>query len=229
MKMYKWLLFDADGTLFDFDKAESYTLKKTFEDFNITYLDCYLTTFQIINADIFKQYELGMIGSEEMRIKRFKLLFKKYGLNIDSHLFSAKYLRTLSDCSELLLDSMETIKQLAQYFKLLIITNGIGDVQRPRYTKSDLNVYFSGIVISDEVGASKPGNKIFDAAFLKMGNPEKDEVLIIGDSLSSDIAGGINYGIDTCWFNPEKKEFSTDLNITYEINNIQKLVKLLIQ
>jgi len=116
-------------------------------------------------------------------------------------------------------------EKLNSNVKLYLITNGLTIVQRPRIKNSTIGNYFEGIIISEEVGFAKPQKEIFDIAFDMMGNPNKDEVLIIGDSLSSDITGGINYGIDTCWYNPDLIEIDNDLNPTYEIQHLLNLIK----
>jgi 2-haloacid dehalogenase len=108
----------------------------------------------------------------------------------------------------------------------MIITNGLRDVQRPRIAKSAIGGCFAGVVISEEVGASKPDGRIFEVAFERMGCPRKEDVLIVGDSLSSDMQGGSDYGIDTCWFNPQKKPRDPDVEIDYEIRDLRELLAL---
>jgi 2-haloacid dehalogenase len=109
---------------------------------------------------------------------------------------------------------------------MMIITNGLADVQRPRFARSAIGDCFADLVISEEVGAAKPHNRIFDIAFEKMQFPKQDEVLIIGDSLSSDIEGGNNYGIDTCWFNPQREPGNEEVEPTYEITALGELLGL---
>ena len=110
---------------------------------------------------------------------------------------------------------------------MIIITNGLKEVQRPRFERSSIHDLFESLIVSGEVGAAKPGPEIFDAAFDAIGNPPKSETLIIGDSLTSDMAGGISYGIDTCWYNPRAKERPAELEPTYEIRDLTDLVELL--
>ena len=121
---------------------------------------------------------------------------------------------------------LEVISKLSPFYKMLLVTNGIADVQRPRMEKSEIIKYFEGVVISDEIGFAKPSTEFFDVAFSQMGNPPKKDVIIIGDSFTSDMEGGINYGIDTCWYNRNKNKNEFSLNITYEIFDLDSLLKI---
>jgi FMN phosphatase YigB (HAD superfamily) len=111
---------------------------------------------------------------------------------------------------------------------LALITNGIKEVQRPRFVQSALKDYFTVLIISEEVGTAKPDPAIFEAAFVQMGHPHRDEVLIIGDGLTSDIQGGYNYGIDTCWFNPTRAPRPVNIASQYEITHLTELIPLLL-
>jgi len=119
------------------------------------------------------------------------------------------------------------LSKLYGHTKIYLITNGLTVVQKPRIKNSVIGKYFDGVIISEEVGYAKPHKEIFDIAFNMMDNPEKNEVLIIGDSLTSDIAGGINYGIDTCWYNSFNNEVNDNIIPTYEIRELKELLDLI--
>ena len=223
---YQWLLFDADGTLFDYDNAESTALKKTFEDFGVNSSESFHGRYREINNGLFKELEKGLISSLELRTKRFDMLFSEYNLDLDVTDFSEQYLQHLSNGSMLLQGASETISLLYPDHKMMIVTNGIGGVQRPRFDNSKIKDFFENIIISEEIGVAKPAVQFFDIAFNAMGKPDKKDVLIIGDSLSSDMAGGINYGIDTCWYNPNRIPNENNDNITYEIRMLKELLQL---
>ena len=227
MKKYKWLLFDADDTLFDYGQAEAGALRLTFEQLGVRFDLAYLPVYQRINRQIWQDFEQGKISAEALRTKRFELLFEAIGVSIDAERFSAAYLPNLATQSELTEGAFEVVQALHARYRLAIITNGLRDVQRPRLTRSAIRDYIAEIFISEEVGAVKPERAIFEAAFHRMGYPNKDEVLLIGDSLTSDIAGGSNYGIDTCWFNPEGKARRDGLGITFEIRRLTELLEIL--
>jgi 2-haloacid dehalogenase len=223
---YEWLLFDADGTLFDYEKAEATSLESTLEEFGITYEPGYRDTYRRINAAIWGQFEQGRISQERLRTKRFELLFAALQVEGDAEAFSARYLRNLAEGSELMEGAEEVVRALEGQVGLMIITNGLADVQRPRFARSAIGDCFADLVISEEVEAAKPNGKIFDIAFEKMRFPRKEEVLIVGDSLSSDIKGGNTYGIDTCWFNPRREHSSEEIEPTFEIAALDELLSV---
>ena len=141
--------------------------------------------------------------------------------------FGAAYIQNLGQGAYLIEGAERVIKSLLGRVGLVLITNGLKDVQRSRLARSTIGDCFSAVVISEEVGAAKPDPRIFQAAFERMGNPKKEEVLIVGDSLSSDIKGGNAYGIDTCWFNPARLVCDQDVEIQYEIRHLDELWDIL--
>ena len=224
---YKWLLFDADGTLFDYDKAEGIALRSTFEVLGLAYEARYAQVYRRINGEIWLDFENGKISQERLRTRRFELLFDAIEIDCDPGEFSRRYLANLALGTDLIEGAEDVVKSLHGRVGLLLITNGLADVQRPRFARSTVGQYFSDVVISEEVGAAKPDTAIFEVAFAKMGFPKKEEVLIVGDSLTSDIKGGHNYGIDTCWFNPERKPSVSGVVAHYEIGELKELLLLL--
>jgi len=221
------LLFDADDTLFDYGKAEAGALRMTFEQLDVRFDPAYLSVYQRINRQIWQDFEQGKISAEALRTRRFELLFEAVGVSMDPEQFIAAYLPNLATQSELTEGALEVVQALDANYRLAIITNGLRDVQRPRLARSAICRHVADIIISEEVGAVKPERAIFDAAFQRMGYPGKDEVLLVGDSLTSDIAGGSAYGIDTCWFNPEGKARRDGPVITYEIRRLTELLEIL--
>jgi 2-haloacid dehalogenase len=227
MANYRWLLFDADDTLFDYGQAEAGALRRTFEQSGVCFDAAYLGIYQRINHQLWLDFEQGKIASELLRTRRFELLFEAIGVLIDASVFSPRYLSNLAASSELIEGALEIVQALHGRYRLAIITNGLRDVQRPRLAGSAIRDYIEHIIISEEVGAVKPEPAIFDAAFRLMGWPGKDQVLMIGDSLTSDMAGGSAYGIDTCWFNPRGLPRPAHVSITHEIKRLDELVEML--
>lgn len=223
---YKWLLFDADGTLFDYDKAEAMALESSFEQIGYRFESGYGEKYRQINGQIWQEFEQGSISQDRLRVRRFELLFEVIGFKFDPQAFSERYLKNLADGSYLIEGAAETVRLLYKRVGLMIVTNGLKEVQRSRLAKSAIGEYFSEMIISEEVEAAKPDKRIFDVAFGRMNSPKKDEVLIIGDSLSSDIKGGNDYGIDTCWFNPKRKPCDLDVDIRYEIGHLTQLLDI---
>ena len=227
MSNYKWLLFDADHTLFDFDAAAANALRNTFATFGYEFLPEYEAVYQTINTQIWKAFERGEISSKRLRIERFERLFDALNLVADAAKLSIRYGQLLGEGTQLLDGAEALLAWLNGRYQLALITNGLKDVQRPRLAHSTIGHYFNPVIISDEVGVAKPNGRIFDIAFAQMGNPPKNDVLMIGDSLTSDMAGGIGYGIDTCWFNPAQKPRPTEMPITYEIHTLSQLQTIL--
>jgi YjjG family noncanonical pyrimidine nucleotidase len=222
---YQWLLFDADNTLFDFNVAEVKALENSFAEFGYAYNGTTGDTYRAINKQVWEQLERGEISATELRTARFSRLFDAIGIQGEPEPFSEAYLRQLANCGDLIEGAEALIQQVSQRYRLALITNGLADVQRPRLAASPLQPYFETVTISDEIGVAKPDPGIFEVAFGQMGNPQKTAVLIIGDSLSSDMQGGLNYGIDTCWYNPEGRP--TEMPVTYNIQRLEELHTIL--
>ena len=225
---YTWLLLDADGTLFDYDKAESGALSATFVQFGLHYDADVLATYRMVNDQIWRDFEEGKITQERLKARRFALLFEALALSPapDAAAFSARYLDNLGDCAALIDGTLDVLDALHGHVRLALITNGLKEVQYSRLARSGLDAYFEAVIISDEIGVSKPHAGIFDVAFARMDNPAKATVLIVGDSLTSDIKGGSDYGIDTCWYNPAGKPCALDVTITYEIGELSALLDI---
>ncbi len=225
---YRYLLFDLDGTLFDYDRAESYALNQTFRESGFEHRDTFLSEYRKINKQIWLDYESGSITQKELKTERFRRLSESLGIEISPDKFSVSYLRNLSQGRFLLPGVLTFLTELStNSVRMYLITNGLKDVQRERLSGSEITEFFSDVFISEEIGAAKPDKAIFDESFRRMGNPDKNEVLLVGDSLSSDIAGGFSYGIDTCWINPENHENKTNIIPTYIIKSVQELRNIL--
>jgi len=200
---YRWLIFDADGTLFDFRLGETTALKQTTRKHGIEYSPHLHDVYNAISLELWRQFELGEIDLKQLRIVRFERLFSEFGIAIEPDPFNLDFMEALGQQTQLLPGAESTVRRLSSGFRLLLATNGIAVVQRPRFARSSIRRYFEDVVISDEIGVAKPQVGFMEAAFSRMGDPPKSEVLMIGDSLTSDIAGGTDFGIDTCWFNPD--------------------------
>ena len=226
-KHYPWLWFDADGTLFDYDRAESAALRSTFESLDLRFEDDYLDTYQRINRGLWQALEQREITSDVLRVRRFEQLLEAVQLSGSPDKMSVAYIEQLALCAELMDGAYEVLQALERTCKFAIVTNGLQAVQRSRLEHSVIKDFISELIISEEVGAAKPQAAFFDEAFARTGHPDKSEVLIIGDSLTSDIRGGVDYGIDTCWYNPKAEARPADLPITYEIRHLRELLDLL--
>lgn len=226
--MYELILIDADNTLFDYNKAEKYALEMTLKAFEYKgNLEEIRKAYNVINRAMWADLENGKVTKEQLRTERFKRLFDKYRLDIPVEAFSECYLSNLGDGSFLIKDAEEICEYLNKKYKVVLVTNGIKDVQHSRLDKSSIKKYFHEIVVSDDIGYSKPDQAFFEYTMKLINHSDKNTTIIIGDSLSSDMRGGINFGIDTCWFNFESLENETELSPTYHISELKDLYDIL--
>ncbi|MDS0527653.1 YjjG family noncanonical pyrimidine nucleotidase [Clostridium sp. SHJSY1] len=226
---YKVILFDADDTLFDFKKSEKEAFKNTIIEFGINYDENYhFNIYKKINTAIWKELEEGLITQSKLKLERFKRLSQKLNISFNENEFATSYMNHLGNNSFLLDGASELVEELSKNYILSIITNGLTSVQERRIKKSVISKFFKDIVISEEIGVSKPNPAIFEHAINNLGNFNKSEILIVGDTLHSDIKGGIDYNIETCWFNPNKLENKTELSPTYEVSDFKELRNLLL-
>jgi len=224
MPPYNWLLFDADGTLFAYDGAEDQALQNVFAHYKLPFSDITAETYKRINQAIWKRLEEQTVTLLQLRWQRFADLFSKLGISQDAVEFSKTYLHYLGQAADLIPGTLEVLEQLQGKFNLVIITNGITEVQLSRIKISGLDRFFPHVFTSEALGVFKPARGFFDAVFEEIGQPSKESVLVIGDSLSSDIAGGVGYGLDTCWYNPNGVENNQGIRATYEIKDLAQLL-----
>jgi len=226
---YTTLLFDADGTLYDFEKAEEKALKSFYTRAKIKcpYNEFY-EVYEIENHLLWKAFEMGEVSAETVKVKRFENTMNKLSLyENNAKELSCIFIDELSKCDFLLEGAEELIEKIKDDYKLMVITNGLWDIQKKRIGQSNLYNHFDGLIVSEKVGYAKPDSRIFDQAFKEASYPEKEQVLIIGDSLTSDIKGGLLYGIDTCWYNPEGKAADKEITPDYDVRSFEELEKLL--
>ena len=226
-KHYPWLWFDADGTLFDYERAEGSALKNTFGSLDLRFEEDYLDIYQRINQGLWRALEKQEISSVDLRVRRFELLLEALQVSGSADQMSTTYIEQLGLRAELMDGAYEVLDALQSKCKFAIVTNGLQAVQHSRLACSTIKDFISELIISEEVGAAKPQAAFFDEAFARTGHPDKSDVLIIGDGLTSDIRGGADYGIDTCWYNPKAEARPADLPITYEIRHLQELLDLI--
>ena len=225
---YNTILFDADGTLYDFDKAAVEALKSGFKKYRLDWTTNTFSIYEEVNKKIWNDFEKGLITTKEIKTERFKRFFNIIDVtNVDSIKFSEDYLEFLSQNNYLLEGAEEIVKWSNERFELAIVTNGLASVQNPRFKSSELRKYFKHIIISEEIGFAKPKKDIFDYSFNLLNNPKRENLIIIGDNLTSDIKGGADYGIDSCWFNPNGAENKSEIFPTFEIKNLNELKNIL--
>jgi len=227
LNSYTWLILDADGTLLDFQQAEAAALGKTLIQMGVQVSGDFCDTYHAINDSLWQEFEAGILCAQEVRTQRFMRVFEKLGIAGDSNAFSEAFLKNVVRESTFIEGAKSLLARLENRIGLVLLTNGFADVQRSRIARLQLADRFDHVLISEEVGVAKPDRAIFEIAFERMRRPDKADVLIIGDSLSSDVQGGLNYGIDTCWFNPNQRSNTTGIEPTYEIGHLDEVAGLL--
>ncbi len=224
---YEWLLFDLDDTLLNFSVSEHFALTQALAKVGIDFQATHLEIYERINRKCWDDFEAGILPQSAINHTRFSRFLIAMNLQKENPTeFGNYYLEQLSEKAVYMKGADTLLEEQYGKYKLGIVTNGLKQVQRPKLRKNNLAHYFNIIVVSDEIGVSKPNTSFFDHAFREMNFPDKEKVLIIGDSLNSDIRGGHNYGIDTCWYNFKKKQNTINLKPTFEIDDLNQLKSL---
>ena len=226
--MYKYILWDVDGTVLDFLASEAYAIRFLFEKYNIGQCsDEMLKVYSEINAKYWRKLEREELTKQEILVMRFRDFFEMIGADVSlAESFNKDYQVALGDHIEFVDKAEEILLSQKGRYTLVAVTNGTKVAQDKKLRLSELDKVFDAIFISEDVGVEKPKKEYFDHVFEKLGIKNKKEVLIIGDSLTSDMQGGLNAGIDTCWFNPTHKENTLDVPVTYEIASLAKLSEI---
>ena len=227
MRKYQTLLLDADGTLFDFDACESEALKLVFQKYGYPLDDSIKERYETINKGLWLRYELGEIDRDTVIYTRFSELFRQLGIEDDGILFEDDYQKYLGMQHFFIEGAPELLEYLFGKYDLYIVTNGVTATQYRRLRESGVEHYMKRIFVSEETGYQKPQREFFDYCFQRIDPLDLSRTLIIGDSLSSDILGGNNAGIDTCWYNPGALVNDMKVQVNYEIRTLKELSDLL--
>lgn len=227
MKTYDFLLFDADGTLLDFDRSESLAIQETAAHFCPEKTNAAEERYHRINAALWERFNKGEITRSELLLSRFSQLCEALALQADPAEMNRYYMRCLATHADLLPGAEEVLRDLSSRYKMYIITNGASYTQRGRFEKSPITPLFKQLFISEEMGVQKPQKEFFSAVAAAIPGFSNDRALVIGDSLSSDILGANNAGIDCCWYNPQNAPIAENLHCDYQIQNLHELLQIL--
>ncbi|MBJ7538242.1 pyrimidine 5'-nucleotidase [Marinomonas transparens] len=218
---YQWILFDADETLFHFDNFAGLVHMFACHDVNFSKAD--FDEYQSLNKPLWVDYQDGRISAEQLQTQRFKQWSER--LAISAKELNKQFLDSMADICKALPGALELVTHLHQNnVNMGIITNGFTQLQQTRLERTGFHPYFSPVVISEQVGVAKPHPKIFDHALDKMGSPDKSQVLMVGDTLESDILGGINFGLDTCWLNHHNQSHPENITPTHQVSSLTDLL-----
>ena len=229
MSKYKYLLWDIDGTVLNFEEAEKAAIRTLFDKFNLGKCsDEMLSHYTKINKKYWKLLECGKMEKERILVERFEEFFAKEGIRTDeAKEFNKEYQLALGDTIVFNDNALEIIKTQKNSCKIIIVTNGTAIAQKKKLERSGLDKVADNIFISELVGFEKPNIHFFKKVITEAGIEDVSQAVIIGDSLTSDIQGGVNAGIDTCWYNPKEEVNDTNLIPTYTIKNLHELEEII--
>ncbi len=226
MLKYTTLLFDADATLLDFKRSEHDAVIDCLHFAGLPTTPDVIETYSRINDGYWKRLERKEITKPELFVGRWQSLLDYFGFSFDAATIAELYPKKLAEKSYLMEGAEEICQKLYGHFRMYIVTNGFASVQHGRIDSCSIRKYFDDMYISEEIGADKPDKEYFDRVAAKIPGYDPASTLIIGDSLTSDIKGGIMAGIDTCWFNPAGKEAHADLKIDFIIRDLSEIADI---
>ena len=225
--MIEFLFLDLDDTILDFHKAERIAIAKTIRDFGVEPTEEVLHRYHVINKWHWEQLEQGKHTRAEVLENRFGVLFSELGVAADQTACARAYEKNLSIGHYFLPGAEEAVARLSKKYRLFLASNGTASVQKGRMTSANLYRFFEKVFVSQEIGHNKPSKAYFDGCFCQIPGFDPEKAMIVGDSLTSDIRGGINAGIKTCWVNPAHLPGTPDIQPDYEIEALHQLEALL--
>ena len=225
--MIEFLFLDLDDTILDFHKAERIALGKTLRQMGVEPTEAVLTRYHEINKWHWEQLEAGNLTRDEVLTGRFDVLFRELGTAADGAQCARSYERNLAIGHWFLPGAEDAVARLSQKCRLFLASNGTASVQKGRLTSANLYRFFEKVFVSQEIGHNKPSREYFDACFSRIPGFHPEKAMMVGDSLTSDILGGIQAGIKTCWVNPNHLAPRADISADYEIESLSQLEALL--
>ncbi|OPZ62258.1 MAG: putative HAD-hydrolase YfnB [Firmicutes bacterium ADurb.Bin506] len=223
---YDLVLFDADGTLWDYDAGERRALGEALEHAGLPSDQDVIRRYRAINAELWALIERGVVSTEFVRVERFRRFLAEIGSTVNAERVAVDYLNRLARQAIPMDGAADLLKTLSGHVRMAILTNGISEVQRSRFALSGYGAHIEQLIISEEVGVAKPDPAIFAFAMSAMGCQDRRRVLMVGDSLTSDIRGGAAADIATCWFNPSAAPNTSDTVPDYEIRRLSELCSI---
>lgn len=225
--MIEFLFLDLDDTILDFHKAEKIAISKTFREFGIEPTEEVLARYSQINKECWHKLELGEWVREQVLVRRFEILFSEYGIVCDGEKVARAYEKNLSIGHYFLPGAEEAVDALSKKYRLFLASNGTASVQQGRMTSANLYRFFEKVFVSQELGANKPAKEFFERATAQIPDYDPAKAMMVGDSLTSDILGGIHAGMKTCWVNPKHLPADPSIPADYEIEALSQLEDLL--
>ncbi len=226
---YEWLFLDLDNTILDFGASSKKAFYHIFDSHPVSLSEQHYKRYREINHQYWVSMEKGEISAEKLTVQRWSDFLKELKIKADPVLLNDNYLSHISNNPIFVKDALESLKQLSSKYRLMLITNGLASVQLQRLQLTSLHTYFEHIVISEQLGHAKPAKDFFEHCHGLAGRPLKDMVLVIGDTLTSDIKGGLDFGYHTCWYNYYMTDNESEYRPHYEVKSQLGLKELLME
>lgn len=225
--MLKTVFLDLDDTILDFSRAEAEALRRALTEVDAPADDAVLARYHEINAAQWELLEEGVLTREQVLLGRFDILFGELGIVRSAREVCERYEEYLSEGHWFISGAEELLETLAPRYDLYLASNGTAEVQYRRLESAGIRRYFRGIFLSRELGADKPSPAFFEKCFAAIPGFSRERAVMVGDSLTSDIRGGRDAGLRTCWFNPRRKPARGDIVPDYEVSSLEQLPGLL--
>ena len=224
---FEFIFLDLDDTILDFKKAERIAIAKVLQNAGVDPTEETIALYSAINLRHWQMLERQEIDREQVKFMRFEALFRELGVDADAHACAKEYELTLAIGHYFLPGALEAVQSLSKKYRLFLASNGTAYVQHNRLTSAGLYPYFEKVFVSEDIGANKPAMEYFASCFAQIPDFDPKKAIIVGDSLTSDILGGNNAGIATCWVNPAHKPHPDHIRVDYEIEALPQLEELL--
>lgn len=225
MTMIKAVLIDIDDTIFDFEKCSKNAFKKTLKKLDLFYEEKDFSYFNKVNDILWTKQKLGELNINQVFIERSNMMSKYFGLDIEKEIFNNLFVEFLYDEIEIVDEIEDLLSYLSNKYQIFAASNGVYDMQVNRIKKSNLDIYFKDIFVSDKIGFEKPDKRFFQK-IMNITKFSNDDLIMIGDSIKSDIIGAKNSNIKSIYFNKENKK-NSDENFTYQVKNLSEIKKIL--
>ena len=222
-------MFDLDGVIFDFKKAEEHSFIETFKKIGIEVDETLFKRYHQINDQLWKAFELGQVTKDEVTIGRFKQLFEQLGVDYPYDRFANAYQEGLADGYFLIPQAKATLETLSSSYRLFAVTNGVSKTAFKRLKGTETLQYFQDVFVSEDLHAQKPSMDYFNQVFSRIEAFDHKTTLLIGDSLTSDIQGANNAGLDSCWINTTQQPLTGTAIPTYQITHIEDIFEILVK
>lgn len=225
--MKKILLIDLDNTLIDFNECARHSIINAFSELGFDYSPVVFDTFIEENVKIWKRLELGEITKPQLRADRWNIILNRLGIDFDGTILEEMFENGVAQGAYPVDGAYELLDYLKDKYNLYIVSNGFRFVQESRLKIGNFNKYFKDIFVSEDIGIPKPAKEFFDYCFEHLGYPDKKDIMLIGDSLTADIKGGCDYGIDTIWYNKNGEENLSPVKPTYTVIKLRDIKNIL--